>query len=198
MANTFQKAVIQGDSTVSAKSFDGLKAMATNVVAGQPANAAQTITTVAGNANGAAITFAKLDELVDLIPNKPDFLVMNSAVRRNYMVALRALGGNQGSMIQHPNFGMPVLAHNGVPILLNDWLPTETQGTSTTCSSVYAVRANEADGLHGLYGGADAGVRVESLGLVQNKDSVRTRIKWYCGMALKSTKSLGRLTGVLN
>ena len=57
------------------------------------------------------------------------------------------------------------------------------------------MRANEADGLHGLYGGADAGMRVESIGTVQNQDAVRTRVKWYCGLALKSSRSLARLSG---
>jgi hypothetical protein len=36
---------------------------------------------------------------------------------------------------------------------------------------------------------------VEDLGTVQNKDATRTRIKWYTGLALKSTKSLARLEG---
>jgi hypothetical protein len=33
---------------------------------------------------------------------------------------------------------------------------------------------------------------------VQNKDATRTRVKWYCGLALKSTKSVARLSGVTN
>jgi hypothetical protein len=33
---------------------------------------------------------------------------------------------------------------------------------------------------------------------VQNKDAQRIRVKWYCGLALKSTKSLARLSGITN
>jgi hypothetical protein len=73
-----------------------------------------------------------------------------------------------------------------------------TEGSGTNLCSVYAVRLNEADGLHGLYGGSDAGLRIEDIGTVQNKDADRIRVKWYCGLALKSTQSLARLAGVSN
>lgn len=187
MARKFQDAAVNGDSTVDPKSFDGLKKL---VAPGQ---------TMAAGANGAALTLEKLDELVDAVPNGPDFIMMRSGTRRAYVAQLRAAGGNTGAMIQLPNFAQPVLAHNGVPIIVNDYLPgNETQGTNNNTCSVYAVRANELDGLHGLYGGDAAGIRVESIGTVQNRDAIRTRLKWYCGMALKSTKSVARLSGVTN
>lgn len=196
MGRTFQDAVINGDNTANAKAFDGIKSMSSQTTSGLAANAAQTIT--GAGANGDALTLTQLDQLVDQVPNKPDFLTMRSGTRRAYVTALRAAGGNNGAMLQHPNFAMPILAHNGVPILINDFLLTETKGATTTCCSIYAVRANEADGLHGLYGGSDAGMRVELIGTVQNKDAIRTRVKWYCGLALKSSRSLARLTGVTN
>lgn len=188
MARQFQDTAVNGDSVANPLSFDGMKALTAGAQ------------TVAIAADGGALTLSALDQLVDSVPNKPDFLVMRAGTRRAYVALLRAAGGNTGAMIQHPNFDVPVLAHNGVPIVINDWLPgTETQGASVgnTCS-VYAVRANELDGLHGLYGGDAAGIRVESIGTVQNKDAIRTRVKWYCGMALKSTKSLARLKGITN
>lgn len=187
MARTFQNSVVNGDSTVNTKEFDGLKALV---------SAAQTLK--AGD-NGASLNLSMLDQLVDQVPNGPDFLMMRSGTRRAFVAQLRAAGGNTGAMIQHPNFDVPVLAHNGVPIVVNDFLPAdETLGTGTGLCSVYAVRANELDGLHGLYGGANAGIRVEAIGTVQNRDAVRTRLKWYCGMALRSTKSVARLSGVTN
>jgi HK97 family phage major capsid protein len=187
MARTFQASMVNGDSTANAKEFDGLKAL---VSAGQTINVA---------ANGGALNLTQLDELCDAVPNGADFLMMRSGTRRAYIAQLRAAGGNTGAMIQHPNFDVPVLAHNGVPIVVNDYLPgNEALGTGTNLCSVYAVRANELDGLHGLYGGDAAGIRVESIGTVQNRDAVRTRLKWYCGLALKSTKSVARLAGVSN
>lgn len=188
MARQFQDTSVNGDNGNNAKSFDGMKVL---TAAGQKTVAAT---------NGAALTLTMLDALIDAVPNRPDFIVMRSGTRRAYVALIRAASGNTAAMIQHPNFDVPVLAHNGVPIVINDWLPVnEVEGTSgAVCTSIYAVRANEMDGLHGLYGGADAGFRVESIGTVQNKDAIRTRIKWYCGMALKSTKSLARLSGITN
>jgi len=188
MARQFMDTAVNGDATANAKSFDGMKVLTT---AGQTVNIAP---------NGGALTMSALDQLVDSVPNKPDFLMMRSGTRRAYMALLRAAAGNTAAMIQHPNFEVPVLAHNGVPIVINDFMPAnEVLGTSgaVTCS-VYAVRANELDGLHGLYGGSSAGIRVEAIGTVQNKDAIRTRVKWYCGMALKSTRSMARLNGLTN
>lgn len=187
MARTFQASMVNGNNTTNPKEFDGLKALT---------DPAQTIN---AGADGAALTLTALDELVDKVPNGPDMLMMRSGTRRAYVAQLRAAGGNTGAMIQHPNFDVPVLAHNGVPIVINDYLPAnEALGTGSNLCSVYAVRANELDGLHGLYGGDAAGIRVEAIGTVQNKDAVRTRLKWYCGMALKSTKSVARLAGITN
>jgi hypothetical protein len=188
MGRQFQDTSVNGDSVANAKSFDGMRVLT------PPAQ------TFAAATNGGALTLNMLDQLIDMVPNKPDFIMMRSGTRRAFVSLIRAASGNTGSMLQHPNFDVPVLAHNGVPIIINDFLPAnEVQGTSgAVCASIYAARCNEMDGLHGLYGGDNAGFRVESIGAVQNKDAVRTRVKWYCGMALKSTKSIARLSGVTN
>jgi hypothetical protein len=188
VAKKFKQTIINGNNATAAKEFDGMKVL---TVAGQ---------TIAAGVNGAALTLAMMDELADLVPNGADAYVMRAGTIRAYRALLRATGGTDASMIEIPNFGVPVLGHNGIPILRNDYLlATEVQGTSgaTTCS-VYAARMNELDGLHGLYGGASAGLRVEDVGTVQNKDATRTRVKWYVGLALKSTKSVARLTGITN
>jgi hypothetical protein len=49
--------------------------------------------------------------------------------------------------------------------------------------------------MHGLYGGPSV-IQYENIGIVQNMDSTRHRIKIYCGIALKSTKSLARIKGI--
>jgi hypothetical protein len=187
VARKFKQTLANGDSAVDTKSFDGLQKQ---VAAGQ---------TITAGANGAALTLSMLDELCDTVPNGADCLVMRPGTIRAYRSLLYATGGIVPAMVEIPNFGVPVLAHNGVPIVRNDFLPgNETQGASSVCCSVYAARMNELDGLHGLFGGASAGLRIEELGTVQNKDAERIRVKWYAGMALKSTKSLARLKGITN
>lgn len=189
LGRKFKQTFAAGDVTVDTKSFDGL---------GRLVTAGQTITS---GANGAALTLGMLDQLTDQVINGADAIVMRPGTIRAYRNLLYTTGGGTAaSMIEIPNFGVPVLAHNGIPILRNDYLPgNETQGTAVgICCSVYALRFNEVDGIHGLYGGPDAGIRFEDIGTVQNMDARRSRLKWYCGLALKSTQSLARLKGITN
>lgn len=183
----FKQTLATGDSGANAKAFDGIKVL---TPVGQTINAA---------ANGAALTLSMLDELADKVPNGADAYVMRPGTIRAYRALLYATGGITPQMVEIPNFGVPVLGHNGLPILRNDFLPgNETLGSGTNLCSIYAVRLNEIDGMHGLWGGAQAGIRVEDIGTVQNKDADRIRVKWYCGLALKSSKSIARLQGITN
>lgn len=183
----FQATLATGDSSVNAKSFDGLPKF---VVSGQ---------TITAGANGAAVSLSMLDELKDAVTLGADALVMRKGTWRAIKQLMRAAGGNTAEMIQLENFGKPVPAFDGVPVLVNDFLAAnETQGSSSVTCSIYAVRMNEADGLHGLYGGPNAGFVVEDIGTVQNKDAWRFRVKWYAGLALKSTKSIARVKGITN
>jgi len=187
LARKFRRTLAIGDATANAKEFDGISKL---VTAGQTFNA---------GANGGALTLGMLDQLLDTVPNGADFIMMRPGTIRAHKALLRATGGTDAAMVQLPNFGRPVLTHSGVPIIMNEFMPgAETVGTGTNLCSVYAGRLNELDGLHGIYGGPNAGVQVEDIGTVQNKDATRTRLKWYVGLALKSTKSLARLAGVSN
>ena len=181
----FQACVVSGSSVTNAKQFDGMSRLC---------DASQVI--VAG-ANGAAIALSMLDTLRDQVILGPDAFVMRRGTWRAIKQLLRAAGGTRADMLEMENFGWPIPAFDGVPVLLNDFIPlNETQGSSNTCTSIYAARFNEADGLHGIYGGPSAGMVVEDIGTVQNKDANRIRVKWYAGLALKSTLSLARLQGV--
>lgn len=187
VARKFKQTLITGDNTANPKEFDGIQRL---VAASQ---------TISAGANGGALTLSALDELADSVPNGADVLIMRAGTIRAYRALLRATGGTDASMIEIPNFGVPVLAHNGLAIIRNDFLPAnETQGSNANTCSIYAARFNEADGVHGIYGGASAGIRVENIGTVQNKDANRIRLKWYAGLALKSTRSLSRLKGITN
>jgi len=183
----FKRTIAQGNSAISPKEFDGLPTLVTQ---------AQTLQAAT---NGSALTLNMLDQLADTVINGADAYVMRAGTIRAYRSLLYATGGIQPAMVEIPNFGQAVLGHNGIPILRNDWLANnESMGTNANTCSVYAVRLNELDGFHGLWGGKEAGIRVEDIGTVQNKDADRIRVKWYCGTALKSTRSLARLQGVTN
>jgi hypothetical protein len=190
VSREFHRTLAKGDATANTKEFDGLPVLAA------AAGGTQTVT---AGANGNALTLTMLDELVDSVPNGPDVIVMRRGTIRAFRALLRATYGTDAVMQQLENFGRPMLTHNGIPIIMNEFLAAdEAQGSANATASVYALRLNELDGLHGLYGGDNAGIVVENIGTVQNKDATRIRLKWYTGLALKSTRSIGRLKGVTN
>lgn len=191
VARAFHQELATGDVTSNAKGFDGLPKLAVEAGGTQ---------TVSAGVNGGALTLAMLDELCDAVPNGADVLVMRRGTIRAFRTLLRATYGTDAVMQQGKNFdGRPMLTHNGIPVIMNEFLSgAETQGSNANTASVYALRLNEMDGLHGIYGGGNAGIVVENIGTVQNKDATRIRLKWYTGVALKSTRSIARLKGVTN
>jgi hypothetical protein len=184
----FQRTLAIGRNATNPKEFDGLSTL---VDAGQ---------TIPMATNGGALTFEFLDKLLRAVPNGADALIMRGSTSDAILSMMRNLGGTTPDHITlpgHTDIRVPV--YRNIPIVTNDFLPAdEAQGTNPATCSIYAARMNEADGLHGLFGGPGAGIRVEDVGTVQNKDAKRYRLKWYCGTALKSTKSLSRLKGVTN
>lgn len=186
----FQAQVANG--TAGANAFDGLPNL---VSAAQTIHAAGT-----SGAAPASVTMELLDQLRDMVKLGADAFVMRSGTWRAVRAALRALGGTDPGHIMLKEFGMSMPAFDGTPVLINDFLAGDEDagdGGNNTCS-IYAVRFNEVDGLHGIYGGESAGLRLETVGTVQNKDAFRFRMKWYASLVLKSTQALARLRGVAN
>jgi len=198
LAREFHKALATGDSGSNPKMFDGLPQLLDDAQAYAATVGGSQV--VDAGTNGNPLTLTMLDELCDAVPNGADVIVMRRGTIRAYRALLRATYGTDAVMQQLENFGRPMLTHNGIPVIMNEFLAgNETKGTSVgnTCS-VYALRLNESDGLHGLWGGDNAGIVVENIGTVQNKDATRIRLKWYTGLALKSTRSIAGLKGVTN
>ena len=183
----FRNALVNGDSGTNAKTFDGLKKLT-------PASQ-----TVFAGTNGGAISFTALDELKDAVKLGADALMMKQGTWRAIRSLNRSMGGNMADHIMMDNFGFPMRVYDGTPVIINDFLPDdEVRGTSSVTTSVYAMRLNEVDGFHGVYGGPSAGFRMENVGLLQGKDATRWRIKWYVAAALKATHSVARLGGITN
>ena len=176
MRTQFRDALING--LQANKQFDGLNALV---------HANQVI-----NAGGHDMAFSMFDELTDAIRLGANCVMMRSEHIRAYKAMLRLMGGNTGGLIQLPNFDRPILAHDGVPIIANDFIK-KVDGKA----DIFAFHLDEHAGLHGLFASQHpAGFSIEDIGTVQNKDATRTRIKMYVGMALKSTHALAKLSGV--
>jgi HK97 family phage major capsid protein len=193
VAYSFNQAFFYGDSGIDPNSFDGL---ATQAGAVQPAYTGLDAThrAFSNGAKGASLDLATMDQLVDAIkPGKPDALFMSKRSRRK----LSALRRSAGTLLETgvDAFGRRALYYDGIPVEVDENIPdTETQGTSTgVCSSIYAVKFGYQVGVCGLQNG---GISVVPVGNLETKDAVRTRIKWYCGLAVFRPIAYARLAGV--
>jgi hypothetical protein len=191
LRDKFEDTFIYGDASDN-KQFDGLrKLIDTTTASGQA---------IAMGATGATLTLAKLDELIDAVKGgKPDILLMSRRSRRKLNALVRAAGGMIES--DRDKWGNFVQLWDGIPIGVNDWIldthvltgSVETATTGGTCSTIYAFQMGEG-ALCGLTGPGH--LTVEPIGSLETKDASRTRIKWYCSLALFSAIKAAALIGV--
>ena len=192
LRDKFEETFIYGDSSVNAKQFDGVRKLVDTATAGEQL--------IAMSDAGSTLTLAKLDELIDAVKGgKPDLLLMSRRSRRKINALVRAAGG----MIEtdRDRWGNFVQLWDGIPIGVNDWIldthtlsgGVETDTTGGSCSTVYAFQMGEG-ALCGLTGPGH--LTVEPIGSLETKDASRTRIKWYCSLALFSSIKAAALIGV--
>jgi HK97 family phage major capsid protein len=178
----FEDTFIEGDTAVDAKSFDGINKLAAS---GQ---------TVSMGANGGTLTLDKLDESIDKVKaGKPHLLLMSRRSRRKLTSLSRATGS--GLLVTDRNqFGQMTEYYDAIPVAINDYIPdNKTVGTSTDCSTIYALQLGEG-AVAGLT--APGGLTVERVGSLESKDAARIRVKWYVALAVFNSLKLAKLTGV--
>lgn len=176
----FEQAFVTGDAAVDPNSFDGLRKL---IPASQVLDA---------GANGASLTLAMLDQLIDLVRGgKPDLLLMSRRTRRKLKSLLQA---STHYVETGDQFGRRVMLYDGIPVVHSDFVPDdETLGSGTNLSSIYALQFGWGDALGGLQNG---GIEVVDVGQLESKDAVRTRIRWYVGLALFRDNACARLRGI--
>ena len=187
----YQDLFINGDGTDY--EFPGLIALC---AAGQK---------VATGNNGGALSFAFLDELLDLVVDKDgqvDYIAMHARTIRSYMSLLRGLGGASiGDTVTLPS-GAQVPAYRGVPMFRNDYIPiTQAKGTGTNQTTVFGGTFDDGSsrvGISGLTAENASGIMVEDVGISETKDERIWRVKWYCGLANFSEKGLACADGITN
>jgi len=203
IAHEFEKQFIVGGttSTPDGKSFDGIM----ELIAQNETTANQTTTDWDAPNNAhlyscttttGALVLAYVDQLIDLVkPGRPDALISGRRTRRKMATLGRATGA--GLLETHDTLGNPILMYGGIPFLVNDWVPENvaddggdniidiasyTYGTTRQAgydnSIIFAIKF----GIDDLYVIQNGGVVTESLGTLETKDAVRTRLKWYCGL----------------
>lgn len=181
MAYAFSNGFYNGNTFTNPKGFDGIDRL---IPSGQ---------TISAGTNGAQLTLGMLDELVDkVVGGKPDILAMSKRTRRKLKDLRRA--DNISIEMGLNEFGQQVEMYDGIPIIVDDFIRTDqTQGTSNSASSVYAIKFG-GDGVMGLENG---GIQIVNVGDLETKDATRNRLKWYCGLALFNEITTAKLVGVL-
>jgi len=104
----FEDTFVNGDTAVDVKSFDGIDKLTTG---GQA---------ISMGANGATLTLAKLDELIDLVKQgSPDMLLMSKRTRRTLNSLARATSFLE---TERTEFGTMMQFYDGVPIGVSDYI----------------------------------------------------------------------------
>lgn len=179
------KTVFDGDATANPKEFDGLNARLTgNQV-------------LSAGTNGAVLTLAMLDDLVDAVAGSPSLLLMNKKMRQQIRQLARSVNA---LTIAKDDLGREIDLYYGVPfgIIEDDSQGNailgfdETQGTATNATSIYAV----AFGPGAMFGAQTAPISVRDLGEQQSKPAYRTRVEHYGTIVLEHPRCAARLQGV--
>lgn len=200
-AYKYQDTFINGDTSVDAKAFDGLKKRLTGAqVLSSGTNGAP----IVGNGGTDAMTFLdNLDALFGAVAGGPDVAYANRSVIGRILAAGRRVGG--AAITANDLTGKREVQWNGVPIVDigtradgTQIIPqTETQGSSSVTSSIYAVKFGNDETDQAVTGLTNGGVQVYDLGEVSDKPVYRTRLEFYCGLATFGGQSAARLTGVI-
>ena len=190
MRMTFEDQFINGDESANPRAFDGLKR---RIVSGS----SQAISM------GGALSLSALDELIDAVDamGGQKVLIMNKKMRRRLNTASRAT--TIGGFINYEldGFGRRVTQYGDIPIIVTD-VNAQNQAVqpfteSSSSTSIYCVAMGDllTTAIQGRCRG-QFGISVRAMGEVPDAPVDRTRIEWYCGMAIYNGRSASRLFGV--
>lgn len=196
LAQSIALKMIKGDSTSDPREFDGLqvRCIGNQLISNKRA---------ASPAGGEALSLKKLDELIDAVDN-PTHLIMGKAMRRLITAAARntAVGG----YITYTTdaFGRKVTMYGDLPILIAQGADgsdnvlafdeAATDAGDSTSTSIYCVSFGPTM-LTGIQSGT---MDVRDLGELQTQPVWRTRVEWFCGMAVYHGRAAARLANISN
>lgn len=195
MRLTLEATVINGDSAVNPRAFDGLSKRL-------PPGDAMAFDNSAGAIGGAPLSFDLLDELIDSVNayGAGKVLVMSKAMRRQLNgLARNSIGGVYQTSTN--SFGMTVHRYQDCDIVTVD---RDAQGIEVMgydeaggTSSIYCCTFGD-QGVTGLQGPFQGryGISVRDLGEVPDAPVFRTRVDWYVGFAVLQSRAAGRLYNI--
>lgn len=184
----FQDAFFNGDTAVDANSFDGLRKRVT----GSQVVDAGGIPVLGADDAARFAFFDALDAAVAQVPGA-NAIYASAAVIAKVASSMRRLTMTNEGM---DNFGRRVLTFNGIPLLD----PGTTAGGAAILPSteLYVVKYGAGVGDGGVTGLTNGGISVRDLGEIDAKPVFRTRIEFFCGVAVFGGKAAARLTNFTN
>jgi len=184
---TYVDAFFNGDVAVQPKGFDGLRKRLVG---------SQVLDSVAPADESGFL--ADLDDLFAQVRGGlPDVVYANARILSKLKSTARAVGGAE--YILSEMTGKREFTWNGVPFVDpgqhwsgRDILPY----VDATGGDVFAVKLASGFSDEGVLGITNGSLQVKYLGELQEKPAIRTRIDFYCGMAVQGGKAAARLRGV--
>lgn len=184
---TYVDAFFNGDVAVQPKGFDGLRKRLVG---------SQVLDSVAPADESGFL--ADLDDLFAQVRGGlPDVVYANARILSKLKSTARAVGGAE--YILSEMTGKREFTWNGVPFVDpgqhwsgRDILPY----MDATGGDVFAVKLASGFSDEGVLGITNGSLQAKYLGELQEKPAIRTRIDFYCGMAVQGGKAAARLRGV--
>lgn len=162
IAHKFEKTFISGDSDTNVKEFDGIEK---RIIEGQKVAATEDL-------------FTDVRNLRNKVQGGVSAYIMNKNTVVDYEGKYKEyLTWNRNE------FGVPVAAIGGVPVID---VESEILGKD---GDIYAVRFGAKEAVCGLTNG---GVQVKALGEVDNAPQLKTRIEFFCGLAVFNDKTIAK------
>ncbi|WP_406400236.1 major capsid protein [Streptomyces uncialis] len=194
----FSDQFFNGDTAVNPKGFDGLRK---RLIGRQVIDAKG----VGPIANGHEF-FDALDRLaasVRGIDGSNGALYMNGEIIARVRSGFRRLGGSE--LLMSEILGKRTTLWNGIPLLDagqkldgTDVLPLTAGTGGKETGDIYAVRFGKSEADSAVCGLTNGGIQATDLGEAHDKPVYRTRIEFYCGIAMFGGKGAARLMNVLN
>lgn len=155
IAHKYEHTFLNGDSAVDANAFDGILK--------RFAGKAQEVVS-SGDVQ------ADIDLLLDMVQGGASALIMNKKTRRDLTAVAR-------TYIEYKvnEFGVQVAYFGGVPIV-------DIEQELLADEIIIAVRFGVKEAVAGLQ--SKSGLKVKALGELGETPQIKTRMEWFCGMAV--------------
>lgn len=201
VAAKFADTFINGSTGTDANSFNGLKV---RVTGGQVLSSGTNGAAMNTDATTRTAFLDRLDALLGLVPGadaiyaNAQVIAMLRTVFRNVTINTYTVDTLTGRPVEVPTWqGVPIL-DAGLKADQTAIIPqTETAGTSTNTSSIYAVNYATSEFEQGVLGITNGGLQVDAPRQLETKPAWLGRIEFYTGIALLGAQPAARLTGVI-